>query len=267
MTRNLLMAWFLFAGIYGSAQTVVFEDDFNDPAKVALWQNTDRDGDGEKWEFYNAEEDGIPAFTGDFATSWSWFLEAFTPDNTLTSPSFTLPNTQGVLTLKFKVGAFDEEIFEEHYAVYVIAANSTFTGTETPVFEETLDAGYTQVAKNISVDISEYAGQEVQLVFRHYDCTDIAFIGLDDVEVIFEQNMAVSAANETQVSIYPNPTSDFIKIQNVKELQNVRIFDMSGKIVKETSSSDIDVRNLSAGHYILNIYSGNEVISRKFIKK
>ncbi len=43
MTRNLLMASFLFAGIYGSAQTVVFEDDFNDPAKVALWQNTDRD--------------------------------------------------------------------------------------------------------------------------------------------------------------------------------------------------------------------------------
>ncbi len=51
-------------GIYGFSQTIVFEDNFNDPAKVALWQNTDRDGDGEKWEFYNAEEDEIPAFTG-----------------------------------------------------------------------------------------------------------------------------------------------------------------------------------------------------------
>ncbi|MGA9212273.1 choice-of-anchor J domain-containing protein [Kaistella sp.] len=267
MTKKLLLASALGLGAFYYGQTIVFEDNFNDPAKVALWANTDRDGDGEKWEFYNAEEDEMPAFTGDFATSWSWFLEAFTPDNTLTSPAFALPNEEGSITLKFKVGAFDEEIFEEHYAVYVISANSTFTGTETPVFEETLDAGYTEVAKSISVDISEYAGQQVQLVFRHYDCTDIAFIGLDDVEVSFEEKMAVSAVNKNLISIYPNPTSDFIKIQNVKGLQSVRIFDMSGKKIKETSSADIDVRNLSAGQYILNIYSGNEVISRKFIKK
>ncbi|WP_312818106.1 T9SS type A sorting domain-containing protein [Kaistella carnis] len=84
---------------------------------------------------------------------------------------------------------------------------------------------------------------------------------------ITQSVLAVSDSQKSQVSVYPNPTSDFIKIQNVKELQNVRIFDMSGKIVNETSSSHIDVRNLSAGQYILNIYSGNEVISRKFIKK
>ena len=118
----------------------------------------------------------------------------------------------------------------------------------------------------MKVDISSFAGQDVKLVFRHYDCTDILYIGLDDVEIT-QTMLAVSDSQKTQVSIYPNPTSDFIKIQNVKVLQNVRIFDMSGKIVKETSSSDIDVRNLSAGQYILNIYSGNEVISRKFIKK
>ena len=51
MRKNLLMASFLFMGIYGSAQTVIFEDNFNDPAKVALWENTDRDGDGENGNF------------------------------------------------------------------------------------------------------------------------------------------------------------------------------------------------------------------------
>ncbi len=266
MTKNLLVLSMLTFGILGFSQTVVFEDNFNDPVKVALWENTDRDGDGQKWEFYNAEEDDMPAFTGDFATSWSWYFEAFTPDNTLTSPVFTLPNSSGQLTLRFKVGAFDEEIFEEHYAVYVISENATFTGTETPVFEETLDAGYTQVAKNISVDISAYTGQKVKLVFRHYNCTDIAFIGLDDVQVVFQENMGVAATNKIQLSIYPNPTSDFLNIQNVKGLQNVRIFDMTGKKVKETSSAAVDVKDLSNGRYILNVYYGNEVISRKFIK-
>ena len=78
--------------------------------------------------------------------------------------------------------------------------------------------------------------------------------------------MGVAATNKIQLSIYPNPTSDFLNIQNVKGLQNVRIFDMTGKKVKETSSAAVDVKDLSNGRYILNVYYGNEVISRKFIK-
>ena len=42
---------------------------------------------------------------------------------------------------------------------------------------------------------------------------------------------------------------------------------MSGKKVVETFNSDIDVRKLSSGQYILNVYTGNEVISNKSIKK
>ena len=267
MTRNLLLAAFLFMGICGSAQTVVFKEDFNQDSTRSLWTIGDRDGDKDTWEFVNAEEAETPSFTGDFAWSWSWFFGVLTPDNTLMSPKISIPAT-GNLELSFKVSAADDEegFFEEHYAVYVIPFDSEFTGSETPVFEETLDGGYFQTAKLVKVDISSFAGQNVKLVFRHYDCTDILYIGLDDVEIT-QTLLAVSDAQKTQVSIYPNPTSDFLKIQNVKVLGNVRIFDMSGKIVKETSSSDIDVRNLSAGQYILNIYSGNEVISRKFIKK
>lgn len=267
MTRNLLLASLLFMGICGSGQTVVFKEDFNQDSTRSLWTIGDKDGDKDTWEFVNAEEAETPSFTGDFAWSWSWFFGVLTPDNTLTSPKISIPTT-GNLELSFKVSAADDEegFFEEHYAVYVIPFDSEFTGSETPVFEETLDGGYFQTAKLVKVDISSFAGQDVKLVFRHYDCTDILYIGLDDVEIT-QTLLAVSDAQKTQVSIYPNPTSDFLKIQNVKVLENVRIFDMSGKIVKETSSSDIDVRNLSAGQYILNIYSGNEVISRKFIKK
>ena len=150
--------------------------------------------------------------------------------------------------------------------MYVIPAGATFTGTETPVFEEILDNGYYLAAKTVTVDISSFKGQEVQVVFRHYDCTDVYYIGIDDVKIL-QSSLAVSDSKTAVVSIYPNPASDFIKIQNVKDLQSVRIFDMSGKKVVETSSADIDVRKLSSGQYIINIYTGSEVISKKFIKK
>ena len=254
-------------GIYGSAQTVVFKEDFNQDATRSLWTIGDRDGDEDTWEFVNAEEAEAPSFTGDFAWSWSWLFGALTPDNTLTSPKVAIPST-GNSELSFKVSAADDEAgaFEEHYAVYVIPFDSEFTGSETPVFEETLDGGYFQTAKIVKVDISSFAGQDVKLVFRHYDCTDILYIGLDDVQIT-QTLLAVSDFQKPLISIYPNPTSDFIRIKNAKEINRVRIFDLSGKMVKETKTSDIDVRSLSAGQYILNIYSGNEITSKKFIKK
>ncbi|WP_373708751.1 choice-of-anchor J domain-containing protein [Kaistella sp.] len=265
MIKKLLLASTLGLGAFYYGQTTVFQEDFESPAARAAWTIGDRDGDADTWEFLDAALNEVDSFQGYFAASFSWYFEAFTPDNTLTSPAITLPTT-GNLELSFKVAAGDDELFDEHYAVYVIPATATFTGSETPVFEETLDAGYLLAAKVVNVDISAYNGQEVKLVFRHYECEDIFYIGIDDVKVT-QSALGVSDSEKTEVSIYPNPTSDFIKIQNVKELQTVRIFDMSGKKVKETSSADIDVRNLSAGQYIINIYSGNNVISRKFIKK
>lgn len=103
-------------------------------------------------------------------------------------------------------------------------------------------------------------------MFRHFNCTDIFYLGFDDVEVT-QNSLAVSNASKNLVKIYPNPTSNFIKIQNAGTVDFVRIFDLSGKMVKETKASDIDVRSLSAGQYILNIHSGNEITSQKFIKK
>ncbi len=267
MKANLLLAVFCFGAANVSAQSIIFKEDFNQQETVDLWDNIDRDGDGEKWEFYNAEEDGMPAFSGGFATSWSWFLEAFTPDNTLTSPVIDLPATSENLTLYFKVGAFDEELFEEHYAVYVIPAGSNFTGTETPVFEETLDAGYTQEAKNVMVDITAFAGQAVQIVFRHYNCTDIAFIGLDDVIVRLTPLMGTANQKMQSPAVFPNPVSNQFTVKAPYKIDKVRLFDLNGRKMYEGSGADHTIPGFAPGMYILNVYSGAEVYSQKLIKK
>lgn len=267
MIKKLLFVSLLASGFGVSAQSAIFKEDFDQEGTRSQWVIGDRDGDADTWEFVNAAEAEAPSFTGDFAWSFSWFFAVLTPDNTLTSPKITLPSN-GEMELSFKVSAAGDEegIFEEHYAVYVIPFDSEFAGTETPVFEETLDAGYFETAKTVKVDVSSFAGQDVKLVFRHYNCTDILYIGFDDV-MIEDKTLAVADINKNQLSIYPNPTSDYVKVSGVKKIDNVRIFDMTGKIVKETTASEIDVKNLSVGQYIINVYSDNEVISRKFIKK
>lgn len=265
MIKKLSFAALFLVGFTGFSQTVIFNEDFETEAGRNSWINVDRDGDDQKWEFDDSE---VNAFTGYYATSWSWFMDAFTPDNTLTSPVINLPNNADKkLSLKFDIGAFDDEYFQEHYAVYVIPASSNFTGTETPIFEETLDAGYMDEAKHVNVDISQYAGQAVQLVFRHYDCTDLLVLILDNIQVVEESKLATSESNKTAVKIYPNPSSDLIKVEGINNIEKIRVFDMSGNIVLETKASEANIKNLTTGNYIINIYSGKDVISRKIIKK
>lgn len=119
----------------------------------------------------------------------------------MTSPVIKIPEGNNT-ELTFNVSTADEErYFEEHYAVYVIPANSTFTGAEKPVFVETLDAVYFEVAKIVNVDISDYVGQDVQLVFRHYNCTDILFIGLDDVKIT-QEKLATTNIEKSKFFVY-----------------------------------------------------------------
>lgn len=73
------------------------------------------------------------------------------------------------------------------------------------------------------------------------------------------------------LEIYPNPSSDKIKIQNTSEIKEITITSIDGKILRTIFSSQkeqtIDISNLSNGIYFLNITSVNgDVIAKKIIK-
>jgi hypothetical protein len=269
MIKNL---FFLGAFIFSAstmAQNVIFEETFSSTATHQLWTINDLDGDNDTWEFLDDEDAidaEIPSFTGGFAWSWSWYWIVLTPDNTLTSPVITLP-AEGELSLSFKVAAADDDegLFEEHYAVYVIPANTVFDGTETPVYEETLDGGYFSNAKTVDVDITEFAGQDVKLVFRHYDCEDILYLGLDDV-IVSQETLSVSNLDQKKNRIVYQENGK-VKINGFDDVQKVKVFDLLGKKVLEVNGTNADVSNLTKGIYIVNFYNNKEVTSRKIVIK
>ena len=71
-------------------------------------------------------------------------------------------------------------------------------------------------------------------------------------------------------SIYPNPVSDFINVKLLKEAK-VSIFNINGKLVKSHESfigeNRIDVSNLSAGVYLMELSSEGKSMTRKIILK
>ena len=83
-----------------------------------------------------------------------------------------------------------------------------------------------------------------------------------------------TAINETQflpLEIYPNPSKDYITIQNAFESDfDITILDILGKIVKKgtgvNSKQMISIATLKAGKYICYITSEGNIYSTKFIK-
>lgn len=81
-----------------------------------------------------------------------------------------------------------------------------------------------------------------------------------------------TSINETDVqtvSVYPNPTSDFIKLSSTENIQTVSIKNLSGTLVWRGSASQfpINVSTFSKGIYLVNIVSAVGAKTEKVIIK
>lgn len=108
-----------------------------------------------------------------------------------------------------------------------------------------------------------------QLRFVHNNALGSAYI--DNIKVNSEllvlgiQDSKVAAK---EVSVYPNPASEVIKITAPNKIKHVEVYDMSGKRIEVTLNGDqVNVRNLSSGAYLLNIETEGKNFTEKFIKK
>lgn len=156
---------------------VILEEGFEGEVfPPAGWAMLDEDGDGNLWFAYAAENS---AHTGTrSAASASWFDgSALTPDNWLMTPALNIENDSYML--EFYVGAQDPDWAEEKYAV-LISTTDTDPASFTSVWEETLADGEWHMRE---VDLTDYAGEQIYIAFRHYDVTDMFYIKIDDVKV------------------------------------------------------------------------------------
>lgn len=66
-------------------------------------------------------------------------------------------------------------------------------------------------------------------------------------------NAGIVETNQPEIQIYPNPTSDFVFIENI-EPQLITIYSLDGKLIKSVKNANVvDVRDLNKGMYLINI--------------
>ena len=164
---------------------------------LGLWTGIDADGDGHGWyrSTGNSYAHGHDESEG-FAASASWYSGTIlTPDNYLVSPQVILGGS-----ISFWARGEDASYAAEHFGVAVSTNSNTNPSDFTTIQEWTMTAksggnrtGYSRDGGNrdipggwyqYTVDLSTYAGQIGYVAIRHFNCTDMYRLNVDDITIV-----------------------------------------------------------------------------------
>ncbi len=139
------------------------------------WTIIDGNNDGSTWTtLFNGNDMGMMlSFSYDNTT-----YTDITPNDWLVTPKLHT-TTGSSVTMTWDAAAADDTYYAEHYGVYVSTTN-TDTNSFTLVNEWTLTSSSTE---SMNLDLSAYAGQDIYVAFRHFNCTGQYVLLIDNVNV------------------------------------------------------------------------------------
>ena len=163
------------------------------------WRSLDADGDSYGW--YNTAEQIGPGYgyKDDYCVMSHSYFEyvtengnqygmQLTPDNYLvTEKKYTITESS---QLSFMVCALDPQYSAEHYGVAITMADNASAEDFFTIFEETIENdklgewdGMTPQTEWVlrTIDLSKYAGEDVYIAIRHFNCFDQFAINVDDI--------------------------------------------------------------------------------------
>ena len=168
----------------GTVDQFPYVQDFS--AEPACWTKIDADGDGYNWD--------IPTgYSSIQSASYDNTSGALTPDNWLVSPQFAIPSGSNY-EVTWSATAQDQSWPAEHYGVFISTTGHNTTDF-TMIQEWTLTAG----VFNPVIDLSTYAGQNIYIALRHFNCTDQFRLSIDEF-IVREQ----AGANQVTINVTQN---------------------------------------------------------------
>ena len=93
---------------------------------------------------------------------------------------------------------------------------------------------------------------------------------IDNINISYENTTGTDSFINQEISVYPNPSSDFLKISAFKNIDEINIYDVMGKQVysnkTNTKTLDLNISNFKNGYYSIKIKVGEFIKVKSFIK-
>ena len=167
--------------------------------RVGCWTFVDIDGDGGNW--FTAEGYAHTGSMSAFSASYDNNVGPLTPNNWLISPAINLP-AGAQIQLKWYAKGMDATDYAEYYSVYVSTTGNSTSNFTTALYSGTTTSSWVQQ----TVNLSAYAGQTVYLAFRHYNCTNMFYLDIDDISITTtsaptQYTLTVTSANPSMGTV------------------------------------------------------------------
>jgi|GEM_PF-1569870 len=118
------------------------------------------------------------------------------------------------------------------------------------------------------IDLSDYASKEIEIHFEMTAEKKNVLLYLDDLQLVSDSSLSLEESNFTKsVTVYPNPTRNYIHIRHPETVTNY-LYNPEGDLITTTNLNSLDMSNLPNGLYFLKTVdaSGNHY-NHKVIKK
>lgn len=154
-----------------------FSFNFND-GSLEGWKTKDADGDFRNWKMSGAGVPGIDGTNCIYSESWDMSSNsALTPDNYIyTDGLYTITENS---VLSFYAKPLETGFYMEHYGVVVSTDGINFT----TLWQHTVSVNEAANWTLQTVDLSSYAGRNVYVGLRHFNCSNEHAICIDNIEL------------------------------------------------------------------------------------
>ena len=237
--------------------------DFNDG--IMQWTTIDADGDGYCWDMRQNWGNTENPYSVTSASFDSYSSTILYPNNYLVTP-YKLDCEE----ITFIACAQDATNPAEHFGVAVSTTGNTNADDFTIVWEADMTAKAPGEWHYYEVDLREYQGQDIYVAIVHFNCSNQFMLNIDDV-MLYRAYNDVSENNATSIAIYPNPATDLLSVQSETVVDYYEVYSMTGARVShqtvDSKTFNVDVANLPAGAYIVNMYADGQRWACRFVKK
>jgi len=189
----------------------------------------------------------------------------------LVSPVINLQGATGS-SLSVWVKSLSDTYGLERYRIGVYVGTGTPTSnSDFTLFGLTnLIAPYPAWGERIQ-SLAAYDGQSIRIGIKCTSSNAYMFM-VDDFKVT-AATLSIKDVVENSFSVYPNPTNNLVKISNTSSylINSIAISDLNGRTVKSIklngeTSAEVNISDLSAGIYLMNISSDQGSVIKKIVK-
>ena len=227
-------------------------------------------------ELYQADE-SHPSVAGTYAAACAFYTVIYRKDPTLITFNSTLSASVAQNIKNATKLVVYNNLAEWHVGTYDPFAQFNFTVSGEQVYFNNTSL----MASAYNWDFGDGSSSFEINPSHTYSSTGIFTVKLKatncGIENNYIQNITISQLNienpektNSSLLIYQNPTNSmlFIQLENDIPINNLRIYDIFGKLIIEKTENfnQINVENFSKGVYILEIISDGKIFKNKFFK-